>query len=80
MSKPDDISQEVWDQTETVWVSFLNPDLDEVREVVARAILNERNNAAKISKDWADGCEAEGNHDGADASEHISQAIRNGGK
>lgn len=88
MSKPDDIPQEVWDQTEGVRVSFVNPDPDEVREVVAYAILSERTKAAELYKalrEIAAHEPSDGNHNLNDLIAHASvktasQAIRKGGK
>lgn len=73
MSKPDDIPQDVWDSTEGVRISFVNPDPDEVREAVARAVMEERERCAKIAEEMLKFADTTSASDIA-----ISQAIRNG--
>lgn len=74
MSKPDDISQDVWDEAEQHFDDFLRYEQGTYRpavQIIARAILSERTKAAEIA--WLQ------SKQGA-THEQISQAIRKGGK
>lgn len=93
MSRPDDISEEVWDSAWSM-VPIGEITFSEAVELVARAILNERNNAAKIADEYAAKCSEaqkqafdQGNDykgnmhwSAQNTALELSQAIRNGGK
>jgi hypothetical protein len=85
MSKPEDIPQDIWDEAYR-WAE----DGGTIYRNIARAILNERNNAAKIASDLAGNNQQIRLHMGELSAQElrsvkailnfISQAIRNGGK
>jgi hypothetical protein len=83
MSKPDDIPPDVWGKALSVRMYAVYNTGDDVVEAIARAILNERNNAAKIAEDIGEDS-GDPDSDFWDGHKHaagrISQAIRNGGK
>jgi hypothetical protein len=75
MSKPDDIPQDIWDEAYR-WAE----DGGTIYRNIARAILNERNNAADRLLALIDTPEIGGVYIAPGGFEVISQAIRNGGK
>lgn len=76
MIKPEGISEEIWERAEKVYDAIVGEDTPTWKiEHIARAILNERNNVAKIAEDMLRFADTTSGADKA-----ISQAIRNGGK
>jgi hypothetical protein len=77
MSKPDYIPQDVWEVAYDIAKDRVvrNWSVVDQAQQIANAILNERNNAAKIAEDMLRFADTTSGADKA-----ISLAIRNGGK